>query len=129
MIRPSGSQYAENVLGPGKGGPHAPYFQSERLDLYHSYTNKLLDVTLTITPLVIKPNLTRLIVRTRIPMLLHPRSPQRHSRKTSSDRFKHNLRQDMPPPHRRRSRSKSPRRGKINRQTQCASQPPIFHLQ
>ncbi|KAJ7717739.1 hypothetical protein DFH07DRAFT_339732 [Mycena maculata] len=28
--------------GPGKGGPHAPYFQSERLDLYRSYTTKLL---------------------------------------------------------------------------------------
>ncbi|TBU26320.1 glutamyl-tRNA synthetase [Dichomitus squalens] len=29
--------------GPSKGGPHAPYYQSERLDLYHSYANKLLD--------------------------------------------------------------------------------------
>ncbi|RPD81515.1 glutamyl-tRNA synthetase [Lentinus tigrinus ALCF2SS1-7] len=29
--------------GPEKSGPHAPYFQSERLDLYHSYANKLLD--------------------------------------------------------------------------------------
>ncbi|EMD41465.1 hypothetical protein CERSUDRAFT_42474 [Gelatoporia subvermispora B] len=30
--------------GPGKGGPHSPYFQqSERLDLYHSYAQKLLD--------------------------------------------------------------------------------------
>ncbi|CCL98936.1 uncharacterized protein FIBRA_00943 [Fibroporia radiculosa] len=29
--------------GPGKHGPHAPYFQSERLDLYHSYSNKLLE--------------------------------------------------------------------------------------
>ncbi|KAJ7227069.1 hypothetical protein GGX14DRAFT_418018 [Mycena pura] len=28
--------------GPGKGGPHAPYFQSERRDLYRSYTTKLL---------------------------------------------------------------------------------------
>ncbi|KAJ7127136.1 glutamyl-tRNA synthetase [Mycena epipterygia] len=28
--------------GPGIGGPHAPYFQSERLDLYRSYTTKLL---------------------------------------------------------------------------------------
>ncbi|KAF7312231.1 tRNA-synt-1c domain-containing protein [Mycena indigotica] len=28
--------------GPGVGGPHAPYFQSERLDLYRSYTTKLL---------------------------------------------------------------------------------------
>ncbi|KAF8207609.1 hypothetical protein K438DRAFT_1575701 [Mycena galopus ATCC 62051] len=27
---------------PGKGGPHGPYFQSERLDLYRSYTTKLL---------------------------------------------------------------------------------------
>ncbi|KAJ7475708.1 hypothetical protein FB451DRAFT_253988 [Mycena latifolia] len=32
----------EYDYGPGKGGPHAPYFQSERLDLYHSYTTKLL---------------------------------------------------------------------------------------
>lgn len=31
-------------VGPGKGGPHGPYHQSERLDLYHSYANKLLDV-------------------------------------------------------------------------------------
>ncbi|CAE7108352.1 unnamed protein product [Rhizoctonia solani] len=29
--------------GPGSGGPHAPYTQSERLDLYHKYTKKLLD--------------------------------------------------------------------------------------
>ncbi|EGN92927.1 hypothetical protein SERLA73DRAFT_64871 [Serpula lacrymans var. lacrymans S7.3] len=29
--------------GPGKDGAHGPYFQSERLDLYHSYTRKLLD--------------------------------------------------------------------------------------
>ncbi|KAG8930310.1 Glutamate--tRNA ligase mitochondrial [Tulasnella sp. 418] len=29
--------------GPGKGGPHGPYFQSERLDLYHSHTHKLLE--------------------------------------------------------------------------------------
>ncbi|KAJ6513395.1 hypothetical protein C8R45DRAFT_345733 [Mycena sanguinolenta] len=28
--------------GPGRGGPHGPYFQSERLDLYRSYTTKLL---------------------------------------------------------------------------------------
>ncbi|KAI0735761.1 glutamyl-tRNA synthetase [Earliella scabrosa] len=33
----------EYDYGPGKHGPHAPYFQSERLDLYHSYANKLLD--------------------------------------------------------------------------------------
>ncbi|KAH8101405.1 hypothetical protein BXZ70DRAFT_1007241 [Cristinia sonorae] len=29
--------------GPGVGGPHGPYFQSERLDLYHSYAHKLLE--------------------------------------------------------------------------------------
>ncbi|KAF8741909.1 Class-I aminoacyl-tRNA synthetase, partial [Rhizoctonia solani] len=29
--------------GPGLGGPHAPYTQSERLDLYHQYTKRLLD--------------------------------------------------------------------------------------
>ncbi|KAI0727575.1 hypothetical protein C8Q72DRAFT_975439, partial [Fomitopsis betulina] len=29
--------------GPGKGGPHAPYYQSERLDLYRHYADKLLD--------------------------------------------------------------------------------------
>lgn len=33
----------EYDFGPGKHGPHGPYFQSERLDLYHTYTNKLLD--------------------------------------------------------------------------------------
>ncbi|KAJ7650416.1 hypothetical protein FB45DRAFT_887895 [Roridomyces roridus] len=32
----------EYDYGPGKGGPHAPYFQSERLDLYQSYSTKLL---------------------------------------------------------------------------------------
>ncbi|KAJ6607384.1 hypothetical protein B0H10DRAFT_2072102 [Mycena sp. CBHHK59/15] len=32
----------EYDYGPGKGGPHAPYFQSERLDLYRSYASKLL---------------------------------------------------------------------------------------
>ncbi|GBE78569.1 glutamyl-tRNA synthetase [Sparassis latifolia] len=29
--------------GPVKEGPHAPYFQSERLDLYRTYAKKLLD--------------------------------------------------------------------------------------
>ncbi|KIK66142.1 hypothetical protein GYMLUDRAFT_158716 [Collybiopsis luxurians FD-317 M1] len=29
--------------GPEKGGPHAPYYQSERRDLYRSYANKLID--------------------------------------------------------------------------------------
>ncbi|KAJ7931393.1 hypothetical protein B0H13DRAFT_1957915 [Mycena leptocephala] len=32
----------EYDYGPGIGGPHAPYFQSERLDLYRFYTTKLL---------------------------------------------------------------------------------------
>ncbi|KAI0252733.1 glutamyl-tRNA synthetase [Lactifluus subvellereus] len=30
-------------FGPGRNGPHGPYFQSERLDLYHHYARKLLD--------------------------------------------------------------------------------------
>jgi len=29
-------------FGPGANGPHGPYFQSERLDLYHTYVHKLL---------------------------------------------------------------------------------------
>ncbi|KAF8907594.1 hypothetical protein CPB84DRAFT_1843807 [Gymnopilus junonius] len=29
--------------GPGKEGPHAPYFQSERLDLYTTYAGKLIE--------------------------------------------------------------------------------------
>ncbi|KAG9047091.1 Glutamate--tRNA ligase mitochondrial [Tulasnella sp. UAMH 9824] len=29
--------------GPERGGPFGPYYQSERLDLYHAYTQKLLD--------------------------------------------------------------------------------------
>ncbi|KAI0762511.1 glutamyl-tRNA synthetase [Fomes fomentarius] len=33
----------EYDYGPGKHGPHAPYFQSERLDLYHTYAKKLID--------------------------------------------------------------------------------------
>ncbi|EKM60670.1 uncharacterized protein PHACADRAFT_110265 [Phanerochaete carnosa HHB-10118-sp] len=33
----------EYDFGPGKHGPHGPYFQSERLSLYHSYANKLLE--------------------------------------------------------------------------------------
>ncbi|KAF5376960.1 hypothetical protein D9615_007259 [Tricholomella constricta] len=33
----------EYDYGPGKEGPHAPYFQSERLDLYKSYAKRLLD--------------------------------------------------------------------------------------
>ncbi|KAF8629012.1 hypothetical protein AX17_005868 [Amanita inopinata Kibby_2008] len=32
----------EYDYGPGKEGPHAPYYQSERLDLYHTYAKKLL---------------------------------------------------------------------------------------
>ncbi|KAG2160224.1 uncharacterized protein EDB93DRAFT_1237399 [Suillus bovinus] len=28
-------------FGPGMDGPHGPYFQSERRDLYHSYTRRL----------------------------------------------------------------------------------------
>ncbi|TFK47966.1 glutamyl-tRNA synthetase [Heliocybe sulcata] len=34
----------EYDYGPGKGGPHGPYVQSERLDLYRSYSKKLLDL-------------------------------------------------------------------------------------
>ncbi|EAU93648.2 glutamyl-tRNA synthetase [Coprinopsis cinerea okayama7 len=33
----------EYDYGPGKGGPHGPYFQSERLDLYRDYSKKLLE--------------------------------------------------------------------------------------
>ncbi|KAI0782191.1 hypothetical protein C8Q75DRAFT_788322 [Abortiporus biennis] len=33
----------EYDYGPGIEGPHAPYFQSERLDLYHKYAHRLLD--------------------------------------------------------------------------------------
>ncbi|PPQ71168.1 hypothetical protein CVT26_011029 [Gymnopilus dilepis] len=29
--------------GPGREGPHAPYFQSERLDLYNTYAGKLIE--------------------------------------------------------------------------------------
>ncbi|KAI0063242.1 glutamyl-tRNA synthetase [Artomyces pyxidatus] len=29
--------------GPGKHGPHGPYFQSERLDLYRTYSDRLLE--------------------------------------------------------------------------------------
>lgn len=32
--------------GPEVGGPHGPYFQSERLDIYKKYTQKLLDAGL-----------------------------------------------------------------------------------
>ncbi|KAF9647742.1 glutamyl-tRNA synthetase [Thelephora ganbajun] len=31
--------------GPVKGGPHQPYFQSERLDLYRTYAKKLTDAS------------------------------------------------------------------------------------
>ncbi|PFH47195.1 hypothetical protein AMATHDRAFT_198392 [Amanita thiersii Skay4041] len=30
-------------FGPGKNGPHGPYFQSKRLDLYQDYAKKLLE--------------------------------------------------------------------------------------
>ncbi|EJD04563.1 glutamyl-tRNA synthetase [Fomitiporia mediterranea MF3/22] len=33
----------EYDYGPGVGGPHATYFQSERLDLYHYHANKLVE--------------------------------------------------------------------------------------
>ncbi|KAF9442598.1 glutamyl-tRNA synthetase [Macrolepiota fuliginosa MF-IS2] len=33
----------EYDYGPGRDGPQAPYFQSERLDLYRSYARKLLE--------------------------------------------------------------------------------------
>ncbi len=29
--------------GPGIGGPHEPYFQSERLDIYRNWAQKLID--------------------------------------------------------------------------------------
>ncbi|THH12850.1 hypothetical protein EW146_g7309 [Bondarzewia mesenterica] len=40
MLHWAGLEYD---FGPGKNGPHGSYFQSERLDLYHSYAKKLLD--------------------------------------------------------------------------------------
>ncbi|KZP08927.1 hypothetical protein FIBSPDRAFT_760636 [Athelia psychrophila] len=33
----------EYDYGPEKGGPHGPYFQSQRLDLYQTYAKKLID--------------------------------------------------------------------------------------
>ncbi|KAG8879997.1 Glutamate--tRNA ligase mitochondrial [Tulasnella sp. 331] len=36
--------------GPGVGGPHKPYVQSERLDLYRQYARKLIDVSLALYP-------------------------------------------------------------------------------
>ncbi|KAI0697163.1 glutamyl-tRNA synthetase [Cytidiella melzeri] len=33
----------EYDYGPGRNGPHGPYFQSERLDLYHSHAKRLVE--------------------------------------------------------------------------------------
>ncbi|KAG8803753.1 Glutamate--tRNA ligase mitochondrial [Serendipita sp. 398] len=33
----------EYDFGPNKNGPHGPYYQSQRLDLYHSYVRKLIE--------------------------------------------------------------------------------------
>ncbi|PCH33184.1 hypothetical protein WOLCODRAFT_129640 [Wolfiporia cocos MD-104 SS10] len=33
----------EYDYGPGKDGPHTPYYQSERLDLYHQYAKQLIE--------------------------------------------------------------------------------------
>ncbi len=39
-LRITGLNYDE---GPGVGGPHGPYIQSERLPIYHKYAQKLVD--------------------------------------------------------------------------------------
>jgi glutamyl-tRNA synthetase len=39
----AGIEYEE---GPNKGGPHAPYFQSERTDIYRSHADQLLEVNI-----------------------------------------------------------------------------------
>lgn len=33
--------------GPTKGGPHAPYIQSQRLPIYKEYAEKLVEVCFT----------------------------------------------------------------------------------
>lgn len=37
----AGVEYEE---GPSKGGPHAPYAQSERTEIYRSHADQLLEV-------------------------------------------------------------------------------------
>lgn len=65
------------LLGPGKGGPHGPYFQSQRLDLYHSYAKKLLDVMYILS--IFRARCLTVAacrtVRSRLQMFLHTRSP------------------------------------------------------
>jgi glutamyl-tRNA synthetase len=39
----AGINYEE---GPSKGGPHAPYSQSERTEIYRSHADQLLEVTI-----------------------------------------------------------------------------------
>jgi hypothetical protein len=61
------------LLGPGRPGPHGPYYQSERLDLYRSYSDKLLQVRLRSLVLLLTRsthNPFRVLVRPRLPLLL-----------------------------------------------------------
>jgi glutamyl-tRNA synthetase len=53
----AGIEYEE---GPGKGGPHSPYFQSERTELYRSHANQLLQVNATCTIILILEDTTNL---------------------------------------------------------------------
>ena len=75
------------VIGPGKGGPHGPYFQSERLDLYHKYTKRLLDVCQLPHELCEKILKDALTVKSCISMFLFSRSPEFNARKACSDRI------------------------------------------
>lgn len=44
--------------GPGVGGPHGPYKQSERLDIYKEHTEKLIKVT-TLIVVFAQPNYSK----------------------------------------------------------------------
>jgi hypothetical protein len=79
----------EYDYGPGKQGPHGPYYQSERLNLYHSYSQKLLDVSAFILlELSLVPNKP---VRSRLPLFLFCRQTRCYTRKACTFRVKRNV--------------------------------------
>jgi glutamyl-tRNA synthetase len=69
--------------GPGKGGPHAPYTQSERLDLYKKHAQELIDKDLAYHCFCSSERLEN--VRQRQIALKMPPAYDRHCRDLSKD--------------------------------------------
>ncbi|CAO3684849.1 unnamed protein product [Umbelopsis vinacea] len=87
----AGIEYEE---GPGKGGPHSPYFQSERTELYRSHANQLLQNGSAYRCFCTSERLKS--VRERSAKAGKPMAYDRHCLSLSSEEIESNLKEKVP---------------------------------